>query len=93
MFSLPIALETKNICEPKGTMSGHNRTKLNNFTAIESDLGIIFNEFIQLPTSVRHALLMINTSIWKILIATSVTDNYIDFFFKSHVILNNQKSC
>lgn len=92
MFSLPIALETNNICEPKDPMSGHNRTKLTNFTAIESDVGIIFSEFIQLPTSVRHALLMINISIC-VLVATSVTDNYIDVFLKSHVILNYQKSC
>lgn len=63
MFSPSIALETNNICEPKGTMNGHNRTELTNFIAIESDLGIIFSEFIQLLTSVRHALLMINTSI------------------------------
>lgn len=28
MFSHPIVLETNNICEPKGTMSGHNGAKL-----------------------------------------------------------------
>lgn len=78
MFSHPIVLETNNICEPKGTMSGHNGAKLTKLHCI-CDLGIIFSEFIQLPTPMRHALLIINKPIWKILTAISVTD--IGYFF------------
>lgn len=64
MFSHPIALE--NTCERKGTINGHNRGKLTNLhSTLNCDLGVIFSEFIQLPTPMCHALLMINRSSGK----------------------------
>lgn len=84
MFSHLLALEN-NICERKGPKNGCNRAKLTN---LHSSLNcVIFGEFIQLPTPMRHALLMINKSIWKILTARSVTATM--DFFKDYIILNN----
>lgn len=51
MFSHPIALENS-ICERKPPINGCNRAELTNLHGnLNSDLAVIFSEFIQLPTS------------------------------------------
>lgn len=80
MLSHPIVLENNNICEPKGTMNGHNREMVTNLHCNRScDLGMIFSEFIQLSTPMRHAP------------DTHIGDGQLHWFlFKSYIILNNQ---